>query len=257
MCPSCGYCAPDISEQIEKAPELVKSDDYKQQLNNPYFSKLARTFICYSLIQEDAQEYAPAGWASVHAAWVCDDEANDAASKKCREKAVILFKKAKEIGQQFAQNQQAENILLADLLRRSGQFELALNTCEEGLRENPKTVILNILLGFEKELITKFDVACHKVNEGIKEEDVTALRAAEEESQRIEEPKTPASKIFCILSVLLWWCPVLGLVIAYISLVVNKENSGWRSILSIISAILSTIVTSSFFGYYASGYIIT
>ncbi len=137
-CPSCGYCAPDISEQIEKSSEVVRSDSYQRQLNNPEFPKLANAFLCFSLIQESAGEYARAGWACIHAAWSCDDDGSDAAAQKCRMKAVTLFQRAKENGQRFAEQAGAEEALMIDLLRRSGQFELAIRTCDDGLKKKAR-----------------------------------------------------------------------------------------------------------------------
>jgi len=169
-CPSCGYCAPDISERIKKSSEVVHSDSYQQQLNSQEFPKLANSFLCFSLIQESAGEYAKAGLASIHAAWVCDDADSDAGSQKCRKKAVTLLEKAKENGQRFAEQAGLEEAIMVDLLRRSGQFELALNTCEYGLKKNPERIISDILR-FQKVLISKSEVACHTIGEVTGEHD--------------------------------------------------------------------------------------
>jgi len=163
-CPSCGYCAPDISKRLKKSLEVVRSDSYQQQLNNPEFPKLANAFLCFSLIQESAGEYAKAGWACIHAAWACDDAGSDAGAQKCRQKAVILLQKAKENGQRFAEQLGGEEALMVDLLRRSKQFELALKTCEDGLQKNPEKIISDILQ-FQKTLISRSDVACHTIAE--------------------------------------------------------------------------------------------
>lgn len=168
-CPSCGYCAPDISEWIEKAPEIVRSDFYKRQLNDPEFPSIANAFLCFSLIQESAGDYAGAGWANIHAAWICDDAGYDAGAQKCRKKAVSLLEKAKEAGQKFGKQVGAEEALMTDLLRRSGQFELALKVCDDGLKKKPDKIISNILQ-FQKVLISKSDVACHTVAEAMGED---------------------------------------------------------------------------------------
>ncbi len=163
-CPECGYCAPDISERLEKASEIVHSDLYRQQLNNPEFPELANAFLCFSLIQESAGKYADAGWACIHAAWACDDAGSDASAQKCRKKAVTLLQKAKENGQKFAEQTGVEEAIMVDLLRRSGQFELALRICEDGLKKKPDKLISDILQ-FQKILIGKADVARHTVAE--------------------------------------------------------------------------------------------
>ena len=163
-CPSCGYCAPDITEKMGAAAEIVHRDAYKQQLSSTKFPKLANAFLCSSLIQEDDQEYVGAGWAAIHAAWACDDAGTDAAAVKCRKRAVTLLQKAKTSGQKLQEQAGAEEAILSDLLRRSGQFELADKTCDEGLKKEPEEIVSQVLR-FQKALIGKSDVTCHTIAE--------------------------------------------------------------------------------------------
>ena len=60
-CPYCGYCAPDISEPIENAEEVIHSKSYQEQLTNSEFPKLANSFLCFSLIQERLGDYVATG----------------------------------------------------------------------------------------------------------------------------------------------------------------------------------------------------
>jgi hypothetical protein len=166
-CSFCGYCFPDISIPTEGASEVVSSVAYKQQLNNPEFPKLANHFLCYSLIKEADSDYATAGWACIHAAWVCDDNGFSAGAKECRYKAVHLLQKAKETGHGFAEGESTEDTILVDLLRRSGQFELALDICNSALKKNPEKAISDILY-LQKILIGNHDIACHTVDESVK-----------------------------------------------------------------------------------------
>lgn len=167
-CPSCGYCAPSISERIKKASEVVDSDSYRQQLNNLEFPKLANAFFCYSLIQENAGKFAQAGWSSVHAAWACDDDGSTASAETCQKRAVNLLQKARANNQRFAEQHGVEEALMVDLLRRSGQFEEALRICDDGLKKEPGELLADILR-FEKMLIGKADNTCHLVSEATKE----------------------------------------------------------------------------------------
>ncbi len=73
-CPSCGYCAPDPGKAPEGAADVVKLPRYRWQLDARKFPGIANTFLCWSIIQEDLGFPAQAAWASLHAAWVCDDE---------------------------------------------------------------------------------------------------------------------------------------------------------------------------------------
>ncbi len=163
-CPLCGYCAPNISKRSKKLPEIVHGDSYQQQLNNKDFPKLANAFLCFSLIQENIGKYARAGWSAIHAAWSCDDEGFVDGAKKCREKAVILLQKAKETSQSFDRQTGGEEAIMVDLLRRSGQFEVAIKICDDGLKKGPKKIISDILQ-FQKILISKCDTTGHTIAE--------------------------------------------------------------------------------------------
>lgn len=77
---------------------------------------------------------------------------------------MTLLQKAKEKGQEFAKEVGEEESIMVDLLRRSGQFELALKICEDGLKKKPGKTISDILQ-FQKKLISKSDTACHTVAE--------------------------------------------------------------------------------------------
>ena len=165
-CPRCGYCAPRISKPIEKASEVIKSNIYKKQLNSSEFPKLANAFLCSSLIQENANKFGSAGWSSIYAAWVCDDEGLAGGAKTCRERAIAILQRSRANTQKFTAKSGDEEIILVDLLRRSGRFDEALKTCEEGLRKNPDKLQADILR-FEKILIEKLDIACHVISEPI------------------------------------------------------------------------------------------
>ncbi|MFA5761877.1 MAG: hypothetical protein WC877_09005 [Dehalococcoidales bacterium] len=161
-CPSCGYCAPSISKKIDKASDVVNIDSYQRILKNPESPQLANAFLCDSLIQGYLGKYALAAWASVRAAWVCDDHESTICAKIFRDRAVILFKEARVNNQKFASQIGEEEALLADLLRRSDQFKEALEICDEGLNKNPDEYIIKILK-LEKTLIGKSDDTCHQV----------------------------------------------------------------------------------------------
>lgn len=165
-CPYCGYCAPDISERTENSKKIVYSVSYIKQLNDPEFSRLANEFLCCSLIQENAEEYADAGWSNIHAAWACDDADLIIQSQNCRMKAVVLLQKAKENGQMYGQDTISEVVIMVDLLRRSCQFEKALKLCEEELKNNPEKSIKDFLR-FQKKLINKSDIACYNFGDSI------------------------------------------------------------------------------------------
>jgi len=75
--------------------------------------------------------------------------------------------KANEKGQSFGEQIGVEEALMVDLLRRTGQFEEALITCNEGLKKRLEKLIVGIL-EFQK-LLSKSDIACHLVSEATRD----------------------------------------------------------------------------------------
>jgi len=165
VCPSCGYCSMDISKCTEKSAEVVRSRAYQRQLKNPRLPETANAFLCSSIIEGHAGQYARAGWDTIHAAWVCDDSGSALGTRECRKKAVILLEKAKEKGQSFAAAAGGSEALLTDLLRRSELFVKALKICDEGLSNTKTGSTFLEILRFQKTLILNKDTACHTVSE--------------------------------------------------------------------------------------------
>ncbi len=166
LCPSCGFSAPDISEKIENAKDIVFSKSYQNQLNNPNFPKTANAFLCYSMICENINDFKKAGWGCVQAAWICDDEKKDDIAKICRKKAIELFKKAIENGEKISEEPGGDEAILVDLLRRSGEFEEAFKICESTLEKKVSDIIKDVLI-FQKFLIEKEDLDCYTIDDAI------------------------------------------------------------------------------------------
>jgi hypothetical protein len=164
ICPNCGFCAPDISESIDNSSKIIKSNEYIQQLKDPGLPELAKAFLCYSMILESTDEFAKAGWAIIHAAWVCDDNKQKSGADKCRYRAISLIQKADKNQQSFAKQKGLDNAILVDLLRRTGQFDSAMKICNETFRNGLDQIIIDIL-EFQKKLINKSDTGCHTIDE--------------------------------------------------------------------------------------------
>ena len=70
-----------------------------------------------------------------------------------------------EFGQEFGREAGVEESIMADLLRRSGRFKLAMSYCNVGLTNGEtEKWNLNILL-FQKALINQRDITCHSLAE--------------------------------------------------------------------------------------------
>jgi len=163
-CPSCGYCAPDLSDGDRAFEAVVRSEEYRNTLENPSTPRLAGQFLCWALLQESRKEYEKAGWAAIHAAWACDDAGAGQWAAKCRKRASELLMRAREMGQWFAEDAGLEEAILVDLLRRAGLFEKALRLCEERLRKEPEETV-KVILQYQEDLIRKSDDGRHTVAE--------------------------------------------------------------------------------------------
>jgi len=173
-----------VSEASDVAAAVVRREDYQAQLKDRDFPYLANLFLCWSIIQEAAGDYAGAGWAAMQAAWACDDGGPEyaQAAMRCRRRAVELFTEAREHGQTFAAEPGAEEAILTDLLRRSGRFAEAEEMIAQGLAKNPPSTLRCVLL-YQRQLCRQRDIAAHTVQE--------AVAAVEEAIRtRFEEPSS-------------------------------------------------------------------
>lgn len=163
-CPHCGYCAPSIEEKIDGADDRINSKEYKGLLNSSHYPELARDFLCCSMLLENAAEYAKAGQVALRAAWSCDDHQVLEAAIKCRLKAFDLLSMARDQGESIIE--EGEEALFADILRRSGRFEEALNYCRKGI-VYPARKILDPVLKFQIQLIIEQDTKCYTIADAV------------------------------------------------------------------------------------------
>ena len=165
-CPSCSYCAPDISDGPEIATKVVKSEAYLKQGDDSSYPELANKFLCWAIIKEAKGDNSGAGWAAVRAAWACDDSNTESAAKESRKRAVAFFEKARGDGSSFADGLGVQEAILADLLRRSGQFDKVETVCQTGLEEGPEAMVKTIL-HFQQSLARRKDTGCYTVAEAV------------------------------------------------------------------------------------------
>jgi hypothetical protein len=165
-CTMCGYCAPDLADASTQVFEIVKMDFYQTQLFHPEFSVLVNNFLCHSIIQRALGALDEAGWSSVRAAWVCDDEQVPHAARQCRAQAIRLFQLCQRTGVSFASDPGVEEAVLADLYRRIGQFEQVHPLCQQGIAKNPSDTIYQ-MLNFQIALAKQQDPVCHVIAEAL------------------------------------------------------------------------------------------
>ena len=137
QCPFCGYVSSDISKLTIDVTEVSKVKD----------------FISKESFQHTEEK---SFYASLHAAWACDDK-ND------KENAILCRKIALEFLEILILNDKNnENLRLqkADLLRRSGDFDAVIKQYNS---ENFSNELLNKIVHFQLEKSKLKDDACYTV----------------------------------------------------------------------------------------------
>jgi tetratricopeptide (TPR) repeat protein len=157
-CLNCGYVAADLSVELPKAAETIKTRAYRSQQNDAHFSDLADDFLCLAKLQESAGQIEPAAWSTLEAAWDCDDEQNLTGSAYCRLRAIELFEKLP------APRSASIQAVLADLYRRTEQFQLASAACQQGLEAGPDSLLKKVLK-YQSKWIEDEDAGCHSLME--------------------------------------------------------------------------------------------
>lgn len=165
-CPKCGYCSSDVSKRIAGADSLIASVGYLSICGDSSLPELARSYLCSSFLLQASGDFAAGGWQALSAAWVCDDR--DGPAARCRMEAYRLFRRAVQTNQRFGMDIVEELTVMAEILRRAGQFEDARLLCDSAtaMAALPR---LEQILKYESTLIKAKDADCHTVAEAVKQ----------------------------------------------------------------------------------------
>lgn len=165
-CTECGFVAPELGTSTEGDGRIVASAAYRAELAKTGRSRQASRFVCRSLLDEAAGELASAGWRRLHAAWVCDDVADVDEAREQRLAALGYFDRARALSAMAMKSVAGgDELLLADLARRSREFERAEAYCAAGLALPEVSAFVTRLLVYERGLVAARDVGCHSVAE--------------------------------------------------------------------------------------------
>ena len=161
-CPNCGYVAADISDATKLDPSLLATERYLSFDGMPFGdgrqAALAKRFYKQYILAEDDREALSA---LMHAAWTCDDYGNGEAASLCRAKAA---EKATALIEQGPSDKDSLQMMRADLLRRSGNFDTAIQSCSS-LSFSDET--LEKVRMFELLKAQEGDTSCHTVAEAV------------------------------------------------------------------------------------------
>jgi hypothetical protein len=165
-CEECGYVAPELGAAADGAARIVASADYRAELGNASRTKLANQFVCRALLDVAAGDLVTAGWRRLHAAWACDDADLGEEARVQRRAALELFDRGRAQGSRAMKSVVGgDELLLADIARRSGEFERAETYVAAGLALPEVPAFLTKLLLYQRELVQARDTSRHTVAE--------------------------------------------------------------------------------------------
>lgn len=198
QCPDCGYCAADVGNLINRAEETVMDSAYKAQLTNTEFPEKADKFLAKMMIEDKAGERKAAIRSAINAGWASDDAKMPSAAVAARNMSIRRIMELNALNERYSQGKGEDELLLADMYRRNGEFEKAEQLVKKGL-EHTVGETFKAVLNFERELIENRDIAVHTIAEAeAKYLSITAreisrsigLRVPDESEETIKIPVT-------------------------------------------------------------------
>lgn len=123
-CPVCGYCAPDITHGSLNTRKLVKGGINANNRRKDLLIGAPKGFICASELLMYSKSWPLAGWCSLQASFISRSLDAKKHVDKWRKKAILCFEMAKKTQQPFANNVIEEALILADLYRQDGKFDM-------------------------------------------------------------------------------------------------------------------------------------
>jgi hypothetical protein len=165
-CGKCSYVAPELGQSVATDSAGVQSVAYREELARSDRPRLANQFVCRAMLEEAAGELVSAGWRRLHAAWACDDDGQAEEARAQRLAALALMERARAGGAVVMKGMAGgDEMLLADIARRAGEFERALAYCAAGLALPEVPAFVTSLLLLQQDLVRARDTACHTVAE--------------------------------------------------------------------------------------------
>ena len=157
-CPECGYCNATLDLPADFDREYLESEEYLGLGGIENVSEKAAEMIKKALGCKKGHSYKEAVQSYLYAAWLLDDDNNEVQAKKCRKAAVKIMD---EHPATF-KNDPNFKLLMADLLRRSGEFSRVVRDYE-GKAYNSQ--LMTAIAFFEVNLAAKGDSAAHRADE--------------------------------------------------------------------------------------------
>lgn len=158
VCPHCGYVSDDIARVRRTSPAVVFTEEYKTVDGYP-LHKLASDFYRHAMVAHEDKDASKEFFAYLRAAWACDDKSDAENAIVCRQAALKVLD-ANAAGD-ILPNDGTHDIVRADLLRRTGQFDAV----QQYSGKRTEDCFLYHILQYQVQLANKKDDKCHTVDE--------------------------------------------------------------------------------------------
>jgi hypothetical protein len=164
-CPGCGYCAEDIENVDPASREIVRSDPFiKLRESVEDLHEVARKFRIAAFIAAERGFPAAAFQHTLHEAWVHDDCQDTVRASAARLNAVDHINQAHRDQIRLYDDEGADAAMVAELLRRAGEFTRSQEICQKALDEGCADHVQKVL-EFELRLCASQDADCHTMEE--------------------------------------------------------------------------------------------
>lgn len=190
-CPFCGYAAKDVNRPTQVTREYLGSEEYRTCGGLCFGEPLAGRFYRQHLILLRDEKFSEAFFALLRAAWLCDDDGEAANAAACRRAAADLMER------EILPNERTDvyELLYADVLRRSGQFEKLVDQFSE---IRPETEDYRRLIVFEYVLAEKQNDGCYTIKDALQFHGDLEVLPAENGRERQPPPPCRARQEFSL-----------------------------------------------------------
>lgn len=166
-CEACGFCAPDLRHAPAGIDRAALDDDYRALLDDASLPLTSRAFLCSARLQAAGGQLVEPFWSTLHAAWIADDAERPEAADHCRGLALAALRMARAAGRGVAGQPGLDDVIEADLLRRTGAFAEAARRLRSALAR-PQSDVVEQVLRFQQDLVDEQDRGAHRVSEALR-----------------------------------------------------------------------------------------
>lgn len=161
-CPRCHYVAENVSDPCPVSPGYLRTESYLTGDHIEGLPKMALSFVRIALIQAMAEDFIHAESFMTEAAWICDDYDKENQARACRERS-LNYLEAIDLSNFNKDLRIFYTIRKVDLLRRTRQFEEAINIAEHDISDLDQ--FNQSILDYEVALCKLHDDTAHSQDE--------------------------------------------------------------------------------------------